>query len=157
MSLQAVIGGWGGAGPGLLANSGWGGPRPRERSQRIRATLLGRDDGAVRCPRVLRIGFDLRGGQDPLATLEAMLADEGCASPEALRRVIPIPGRPYLCRPDPGTPPSTLGAPRAEVLRQALLLGLSTAQLYDPARPVIWTRASLSRRLALYDPQGFYA
>jgi biopolymer transport protein ExbD len=27
----------------------------------------------------------------------------------------------------------------------------------DPARPVLWTRASLTRRVELYDPAGFYA
>ena len=35
--------------------------------------------------------------------------------------------------------------------------GLCTAQLYDPARPVLWTQAALKRRLELFDPAGFYA
>ena len=43
------------------------------------------------------------------------------------------------------------------VLEQALLLGLCTAYQYDPARPVLWTRASLTRRVELYEPAGFYA
>ena len=43
------------------------------------------------------------------------------------------------------------------VLREALLLGLCTAWQYDPARPVIWTRASLTRHVELHDPAGFYA
>jgi hypothetical protein len=154
MTVQTVTDGHG---PGRRANSGWGGPRARRREQRITATLLGKDDGAVRCPRVIRVGFDLRPGQDPLEVLEALLFDEGCASPEALRRAVALPQRPYICRPDTGTPPCTLGSPRAEVLRQALTLGLCTAHLYDPARPVIWTRASLSRNLELFDPAGFYA
>jgi hypothetical protein len=41
--------------------------------------------------------------------------------------------------------------------RRALLLGLCTAYQYDPARPVLWTRASLTRRVELYEPAGFYA
>ena len=139
------------------ANSGWGRPRARQREERIRSTLLGRDDGPIRCPRMLRIGFDLTAGQDPLEVLEGMLADAGCSTPEELRRVVPLPDRPYICRPDPGAPPCTLGSPRAEVLRHGLMLGLCTAQLYDPSRPVIWTRGSLSRVLELFDPKGFYA
>ena len=43
------------------------------------------------------------------------------------------------------------------ILEQALLLGLCTAFQYDPARPVLWTRASLTRRVELYEPAGFYA
>jgi hypothetical protein len=154
MSTHVVLAG---AGPGRWANSGWGGPRARQREERISTTLLGRDDGAIRCPRVLRVGFDLRPGQDPLEVLEALLFDEGCAGPEELRRGIALPERPYFCRPDTRTLPCTLGSPRAEVLRHALMLGLCTARLYDPARPVIWTRASLSRSLESFDPKGFYA
>jgi len=43
------------------------------------------------------------------------------------------------------------------ILRQALLLGLCTSFQYDPSRPVLWTRASLTRRVELYEPAGFYA
>jgi len=43
------------------------------------------------------------------------------------------------------------------ILGQALLLGLCTTFQYDPARPVLWTRASLTRRVELYEPAGFYA
>ena len=49
------------------------------------------------------------------------------------------------------------GGPEREILEQALLLGLCTAQLFDPARPVLWTQASLTRGLELFDPAGFYA
>ena len=42
-------------------------------------------------------------------------------------------------------------------LRNALLLGLCSAWQYDPARPVIWTRASLDRSVELYAPGRFYA
>jgi hypothetical protein len=37
------------------------------------------------------------------------------------------------------------------------MLGLCTAHLYDPGRPVLWTRASLKRVLELFEPGGFYA
>ena len=42
-------------------------------------------------------------------------------------------------------------------LRQALMLGLCTAQMYDPARPVMWTETSLTRAVELYDSGSFYA
>jgi len=155
VTLQTRVGGRG-PGPERHANAGPG-PRGRQRRERIASTLLGRDDGPIRCPRLIRIGFDLTAGQDPLEILEALLFDAGCRTPEELRRAIPLPQRPYLCRPDTGPPPCSLGAPGAEVLRHGLILGLCTAQLYDPARPVLWTRGSLSRALELFDPEGFYA
>jgi hypothetical protein len=43
------------------------------------------------------------------------------------------------------------------ILSQALLLGLCNAWQYDPSRPVLWTRASLTRRIELYESAGFYA
>ena len=43
------------------------------------------------------------------------------------------------------------------VLEQALLLGLCTAFQYDPARSVLWTRASLTRCVEMHDAAGFYA
>ena len=42
------------------------------------------------------------------------------------------------------------------LIAHALVLGLSTAQLFDPVRPVVWTEAALSRRIELFDPEGFY-
>jgi hypothetical protein len=49
------------------------------------------------------------------------------------------------------------GASDDAVLEQALLLGLCTAFQYDPARPVLWTRASLTRCVEMHDAAGFYA
>jgi len=137
------------------ANAGWGGHPARRRRERITSSLLGKNDGNIRCPRVIRIGFDLQEGQDPLSHLHDLLIDEGFERPEDLRQAIVIPGRRYICSPskDPGCP---LDGDPAEVLRQALMLGLCTAQLFDPQRPVIWTRSSLSRVVDLFDPAGFY-
>lgn len=140
---------------GQWANSGWG--QPRQRRERIKTTLLGQDDGEIRCPCVIRLGFNLAGGEDPLAVLEQLLAEEGYGSPEDLRGAFPVPRRPYLCRPSTQAAPCALNGRRADVLRQALMLGLCSAQHYDPERPVIWTRGSLSRVVDLFDPAGFYA
>jgi hypothetical protein len=138
------------------ANAGWGGPPARQRRERIRSSLLGKNDGEIHCPRIIRIGFRLEDGEDPLESVAQLLAEEGFGSPEDLRGGIPIPARPYICRPDP-SPQCTLRSSRAEVLCNALMLGLCTSQLYDPARPVIWTRSSLTRAFELFDPEGFYA
>jgi hypothetical protein len=139
------------------ANSGWGGPPARQRRERIRSSLLGKDDGEIRCPRIIRIGFDLTADQDPLVILQEILEEEGFGSPEDLREELSIPDKPYICRPDKATPKCTLHSSRGEILKNALMLGLCTAQLYDPARPVIWTRNSLTRAFELFDPEGFYA
>ena len=44
-----------------------------------------------------------------------------------------------------------------DALFQAMVLGLCTPWRYDPGRPVLWTRTSLTRRLELFGGQGFYA
>jgi hypothetical protein len=142
--------------PDHHANAGWG-PPARTRRERISSSLLGRDDGEIRCPRVIRLGFHLLPGENPLESIGTLLAEEGYGSPEDLRTDIPIPDRPYICRPSLSKAPCPLSAPRADVLRQALMLGLCTLQLFDPARPVIWTRGSLTRVVDLFDPEGFYA
>ena len=154
MNSQMIVAGYR---PDQRANVGWGRPPARQRQEHIRSTLLGKDDGEIHCPRTIRIGFDLTANQDPLEFLATLLAEEGYGSPEDLRDAIPIPNRPHICRPDPGTPPCTLGSARTAVLRNALMLGLCTAHLYDPSRPVIWTRGSLTRAFELFDPEGFYA
>jgi hypothetical protein len=74
---------------------------------------------------------------------------------EILRKSIEIPDKRYICRPYLH-PECRLDAAPAEVFRNALILGLCTAQMFDPERPVIWTRASLTRVVELFDPAGFY-
>jgi hypothetical protein len=140
---------------GKEANAGGGGPRLHYRKERITSSLLGKDDGEIRCPRIIRIGFDLKSGEDPLERLNRLLLEEGYDRPEDLLKDIWIPDRRYVCRPST-VPLCTLDAAPDEVFRHALMLGLCTAHLFDPARPVIWTRSSLSRVLDLFDPQGFY-
>ena len=134
-----------------------GSPMSRAQQQRLIASILGKDDGAIRCPRVTRLALNF-GESDPLAVMHALLRQHGLEHAEQLREVF----NPYedrcICLLDPH--PLRLcvaDADPEEVLRQALLLGLCTTVLYDPQRPVLWTRSSLSRCLALYDGEGFYA
>ena len=139
----------------ILANSG--GPMSRRRTERLFASVLGNDDGSVRCPRVLRVGLDF-GRRDPLRCVHDLLKACGFADEQEARAVIDLPVEPCICRTDPAgrpTPVTTLLA--ADALHQALVLGLCTSWRYDPARPVLWTRASLKRQLELFDGRGFYA
>ena len=138
-----------------LANSG--GPMSRRRTERLKATVLGRDDGAIRCPRVLRVGLDF-GRRNPLTWVRGLLTSCGFSDEHEARAAIVLPLEPCLCRPDPAarpTPIDTLGPDAA--LYQALVLGLCTPWRYDPGRPVLWTRTSLTRQLELFDGGGFYA
>jgi hypothetical protein len=139
-----------------IANSG--GPMSRTRKERIHATLLGNDDGLVRCPRIVRVGINCPDA-DPVEVLTGLLAEEGFGSPEDLRGELDIPQRRLLARPFQGYSGlvHTSYDARRDVLWNALVLGLCTALVYDPSRPVLWTQASLTRRLELFDPAGFYA
>ena len=112
--------------------------------------------GVQTCALPISIDFE---GKWPLAVLLRLLAKVGVAGPEALRTLYAIPDRRLLGRPlPPGAPRiSAVEAPPERVLEQALLLGLCTRNLYDPARPVLWTEASLTRGIELFDPRGFYA
>jgi hypothetical protein len=137
------------------ANSG--GPMSRGRSERISATLLGNDEGTVRCPRVLRVGLDF-GRRSPLKYVRELLETCGFSDEREAREALALPQESCICRPDPApspTPVATLVA--RDALYQALVLGLCTAWCYDPRRPVLWTSASLTRQLELFDGRGFYA
>jgi hypothetical protein len=139
------------------ANSG--GPASRQRLQAVSSSLLGKDDGFVRCPRVIRLGLRFEPGDDPVAVLTGLLAAEGYAGPEALRGTFTVPESRLVCRQvltGADRIPVRTGPPR-EVLAQAMLLGLCTTQIFDPGRPILWTTASLTRAMELFDHRGFYA
>jgi hypothetical protein len=140
----------------LWLNSG--SPSNRTHRQQIRATLLGRGEGHIRCPRVYRLALWF-GRLDPIDVMEKLLRRSRFSSPEELRQVFAIPGGRLIATP---LPDCMAGlevqiAPPRQVLEQALMLGLCTQHMYDPGRPVLWTRASLLRGLELFDPTGFYA
>jgi hypothetical protein len=137
------------------ANSG--GPMSRTRKERIRSSLLGSDGGVIRCPSLFRLGLRFT-DTHPVSCLEALLRDEGYSDPEELRDKYELPEGKLVCMPCAGGRHRLnvyRESPR-DVLGQALMLGLCTAQLFDPARPVLWTEASLTRSLELFDPRGFY-
>ena len=143
--------------PGDLRYVNSGGPRSRTRTQQVQNTLLGRSDGPIRCPRHLCLALDF-GRKDPVLTAQRLLKVLRIADPELLRSTFaPEPG-PMVCQASPDLHPLVVStAEPMEVLRQALLLGLCTAVGFDPGRPVLWTQASLTRRLELFDVSEFYA
>jgi hypothetical protein len=139
----------------LICNSG--GPASRTRHETIASSVLGQDDRVIRCPRVIRLGLEFE-GRPAVAAIEGLLAAQSYASAEDLRAICAIPKTRLICRADAGLAPLKVAAASPElVLETALMLGLCTQVLYDPARPVLWTEASLSRRLELFAPEGFYA
>jgi hypothetical protein len=137
-----------------------GGPMSRRRTERVVASVLrkGRAGDSLKLPRVLRASLHF-GRLEPVQAVFECLARVGLDDAERLRDQYAVPERPLLVR---VVPSATWGAhldtaSDETVLRHALLLGLCTAFQFDPARPVLWTRASLTRRVELYEPAGFYA
>lgn len=157
-ALQGHAEGAGTAGlPQWLYDCNTGGPSSRSRSEVVRATVLGDDKGPIRCPRVLRVSVSY-GGRSPLAWVSQWMSACGWTDERDAQAHIPLPATPCICQPDRIPVPvdaATLGG--TEGLYLALILGLCTSTYYDPRRPVLWTRTSLSRALVLYDGGGFYA
>ncbi|MCC5793194.1 MAG: hypothetical protein JJT85_00480 [Chromatiales bacterium] len=133
--------------------------RPAWRSHRepLQGTLLGHAEGPVRCPHVRSVALQF-GVRDPVATLWRLLHAAGFSNPEELRQVFPLPEKPLVCRIDPAPVPRLVRADRGQrALEDALWLGLATPWLLDPARPVLWTRASLTRCIEVFDTGAFYS
>jgi len=143
--------------PWIYANSG--GPSSRQRTHTISSSILGKDDGFVRCPRIIRLGLLFKEAEDPVTVLTGILEEEGYGGPEALRGEFSLPAGRLICRPRAMCHDRLVvrDGQRRRILEQALMLGLCTDQVFDPARPVLWTRTSLTRAVELFDPRGFYA
>jgi len=140
----------------IRANSG--AYMSRTRQERVRSSLLGQDDGFITCPRRIRIGLAFE-GTNPVACMESIMVEEGIRSVDELRSAFELPATRLICRvqPNPVVQLNVAHSPRLDVLEQALWLGLCTAQLFDPSRPVLWTDTSLNRKLELFDLGGYYA
>lgn len=143
--------------PPLAYEANSGGPRSRSRVEHLSATVLGDDDGPIRCAWVLRVGLEF-GHDDPLAVVRDLVRDCGYDDEEEARRAVALPAAACICRPVTiAGPPSVASLPPDTALFQALVLGLCTPWQYDPRRPLLWTRTSLRRHLSLFEGQGFYA
>ena len=139
--------------PPFLCNTG--GPMSRTRTERIFSSLLAGDNHVIRSRRVIQLALDF-GSEDPLDVIYRVLRGAAVESPEALRGLCEIPGERLLCKERPLDPIDARASEPALVLRQALMLGLCTRVLFDPARPVLWTHASLTRRVELCAIENFY-
>ena len=138
------------------ANSG--GPMSRRRTERVTVSVLRDDQQRIHLPGVIRAGLHFATGTDPLDAVLGALARVGLDDAEQLRERYSVPRCALLARVVPGARwGAHVGRSGDEaVLLHALLLGLCTSFQFDPSRPVIWTRASLKRRVALHRPEGFY-
>lgn len=138
----------------------FGPPQAQPRSQTLRSTLLGDEHKFAAWPRRLRVGLIFPPKVSPLAFMLALLKTVGLASPQALTdRRYPLPLERLTLRTVAGGDGfcDTSVAPVDEILHQALLLGLCGIAYYDPVRPIVWTNASLGRRLELFAVGDFYA
>jgi hypothetical protein len=134
-----------------------GGPMSRSRELTLSSTILGDGVDHVSCPLVASVALDF-GDADPVLYVWGLLEGLGYSSPEVARgSLLPILQRCVCCVSSKIAPDRVASLEPEVVLEQALVLGLSTKSLFDPSRPVIWTRASLTRRLNLYEVEGFYA
>jgi len=132
-------------------------PRPRVRTERLRASVLGSSGGCINSPPVRRLGLCF-GDQDPLQLAWGVLKAQGFSDPESLRHACVLPAQALICRADAANPPLQAASLAAsDLLEHLLWLGLCTDWMLDPSRPVLWTRASLTRRLEVFTGEGFYA
>jgi hypothetical protein len=139
---------------GYLFNMG--GPQSRARNEKIYSSVLGNSTSSVRCPLMIGLGLDF-GNNNPIQWMEHILQEEKVNCPEELRSKYPPISTMCVCHISLHPAPLKVeSAQNSQVLNQALLLGLCTASFYDPSRPVIWTNASLTRCLDLFNVMEFY-
>ena len=139
--------------PPFLCNVG--GPMARTRTERIFSSLLDRGEPGHPLAECHSAGARFRPGRPAGCRLPAS-ADRRHRKPRSAARLLRDPGRRAAVPGAPAWPIDARTSEPALVLRQALMLGLCTRVLFDPARPVLWTHASLTRRVELYAIENFY-
>jgi len=103
------------------------------------------------------VGLDF-GRRNPLNVVRDLIHACGFDDEEDARQAIALPSFACICRVDENLRPTPVASIAPDdALFQAVVLGLCTPWRYDPSRPVLWTRTSLTRRLGLYRGQEFYA
>ena len=138
-----------------------GSPMTRRHEEQISGSLFGKpgghDDGGARLACSMTIGLRFEPNDNPLEIVRAHMKSEGYSSQEELKLKFSIPAISMLCV-VAALPEKIQVTPKHKnFLLNALILGLCTATHYDPTRPVIWTRTSLTRQLKLFTLGGFYA
>jgi hypothetical protein len=134
-----------------------GGPMSRQRRLDLHATILGEGIDFISCPMVRFVALEF-GTEDPVTYVHQLSEQLGYPSPEAARVAIAHFSEPLYCSGASWAKAIRVADARPEkVLEEALILGLSNTSLFDPKRPVIWTRSRLTRPISLYDIRSFYA
>ena len=141
----------------MYANTG--GPMSRTRKQKITSSLLGQGSGHdIHCLQYRTLGLQFDDGSSAIGAIEALMRSVGIGSSDDLRSKFDLPQFPMMASPADESAARiciVTGNPM-DVLEQALWLGLCSPYLFDPSRPLVWTETSLRRRIALFEPAGFY-
>lgn len=135
----------------------------RTRTEHLHSTVLGQR-GGMRCPKRRYVGLEFLKSHDPVERMETVLERLGYRSVGQARETLidRLPAEVHVAMPSALRPTLAVGVSTSrtvltDLLVEALVLGLCSANLYDPGRPVLWTRTSLTRRLDLFTLGGFYA
>ena len=139
-------------------------PMSRGRSERISATLLGNDEGAVRCPRVLHVGLDF-GRRSPLAYVRGLLKACGFSDEQEARYgpgpasgAVRVPAESCAGPDAGGIAPGerrTLSGACARPLHRVVLRPAAPGAL-DPRQPHASTRALRRKRVLRMNARDFH-
>jgi hypothetical protein len=135
------------------------GPPPNNCLHRLRGSLLEGETGTWLFARGVTVSFDSIDGASRVERARSLLAGAGLGETESLRSAYPLPAGRWLCRSLTAPTEAAEGENRPEEippLLAALILGLCGPSYYASDRPIIWSEARLSRRLALYSPVEYY-
>lgn len=131
----------------------------RREKIKINSSIFSKQSAIIRPKLILSVELSFSPRQDPFKLIYNLLIKSGFKSPEELKSRYPIPKTPLMCR-EISSSAKPFCVSRKDIdsiLKAALLLGLCSKYQYSPSRAVIWTAASLNRRIELYKPGGFYA
>ncbi len=128
-------------------------------------SLVDRTNSPCRVDRIATVALDFDSALvaaeegDVVKVLTNFLAEHGIHTPQQARAQVDVPAAPCAVLSHLAVPfkEGTALTDPLEVMRTAVLLGLSTSTRYDPTRPVVWTSASLTRRIVLLDTSRFYS
>jgi hypothetical protein len=138
-----------------------GSPMTRRHEEQISGSLFGQlgghGDGSAKLACSLTIGLRFEPDDDPVEIVRERMKADGYSPREDLKPKFSIPAIPMLCVVAALPEDIQVTPTHRNFLLNALILGLCTATHYDPTRPVIWTRTSLTRQLKLFTLGGFYA
>ena len=108
----------------------------RTHRKQLTSTLFGKEAGTVRLPSLGHFGIEFQEESDPRQVVFDALLRLGFQSPEELRAVYETPPMPCMVVPsrfNPSVSVESLFLEDHELLEVALVLGLCSKTVYDPA------------------------